>query len=832
MSLHAWPLGLNVLVTRARERVAVLTSIPRSEYVSLPALPDAKDPNGRYYLYAYLHVAESLKNAWAVEEQEASRGEPAFVWVEESRMPSAAARALGESLLSAHGIGSVVYWGNEGFLLDAALPHPVRTDEVAAGVLKDFSRYTQTSELGPVPVGHSSGPRLEAATHLEPSSLPPPRLGNRRDLESIGGSASRGLEAPNLRFPCLDVDLSFRNLSRKAARIIMSTKSTETKTKTKSTETSSLERGEAMTGAEILVSCMEREGVELIFAYPGGASMPIHQALTKSDQIRTVLPRHEQGGSFAAEGYARATGKVGVCMATSGPGATNLVTAIADAFLDSTPMVTITGQVPQTMIGRGAFQETDFFGMTLPVVKHSYLVTDINEIPRIVKEAFYIANTGRPGPVVIDMPKDVQESRAQPVYPNEINLRGYDPTRALDEVALNEVIGLIKEAKRPMIYCGGGIISAEAAGELKEFVERTGIPVASTIMGVGSFPESHNLSLKWLGMHGTVYANNAVNEADLLLALGVRFDDRVTGKVSEFAKHGTIVHIDIDNSEINKNKDVKLPILANIKEALARLNELLEKGGSKARVSGHDQFLDWYEKIAGWKKDFPLGYQDPDPKLIPPQYPLEQLYDLTKGDLIVTTGVGQHQMWAGQYYHYDHPRRFITSAGLGSMGYGYPAALGAKLAFPDMEVVDIDGDGSFLMNIQELATAKVEKIAAKAIILNNQHLGMVVQWEDLKYESNRAHTYLGDPNAAEDNIYPDYVTMCAGFGVTCERVTEREEVRPAIERMLAADEAYVLDIMVPYTEHVLPMIPGGMSYKDIITERIAEDFKGNVPSAL
>ncbi len=596
-----------------------------------------------------------------------------------------------------------------------------------------------------------------------------------------------------------------------------------------------LERGEVMTGAEVLVSCLEREGVEVMFAYPGGASMPIHQALTKSEQIRTVLPRHEQGGSFAAEGYARATGKVGVCMATSGPGATNLVTAIADAYLDSTPLVTITGQVPQFMIGRGAFQETDFFGMTLPVVKHSYLVTDINEIPRIVKEAFYIANSGRPGPVVIDMPKDVQEGKTQPVYPNEIHLRGYDPSRPLDEVALNEVIGLVKNAKRPMIYCGGGIISGQASAELKEFVERTGIPVASTIMGVGCFPESHDLSLKWLGMHGTVYANNAVNEADLLLALGVRFDDRVTGKVAEFAKHGTIVHIDIDNSEINKNKVVRLPILANIKEALARLNELLDQAGDQPRSSGHDAYPEWYAKIAKWKNDHPLTYEDPGEHLIPPQYAIEQLYEASKGDLIVTTGVGQHQMWAGQYYHFDEPHRFITSAGLGSMGYGYPAALGAKLAHPEKEVVDIDGDGSFLMNIQELATAKAEGIAAKALVLNNQHLGMVVQWEDLKYESNRAHTYLGKPDDRSD-IYPDYVKMCESFGVTCERVTDRKEVRPAIERMLASKEAYVLDVIVPYTEHVLPMIPGGMTYKDIITKRIGQGFNPSankhIPTAL
>ncbi|MBV9491179.1 MAG: acetolactate synthase large subunit, partial [Verrucomicrobia bacterium] len=339
------------------------------------------------------------------------------------------------------------------------------------------------------------------------------------------------------------------------------------------------QRGEMMNGAEILVAALEREGVEAIFAYPGGASMPIHQALTRSRKIRTILPRHEQGGAFAAEGYARATGKAGVCMATSGPGATNLVTGIADAYMDSVPLVAITGQVPQAMIGRGAFQETDVFGMTLPVVKHSYLVMDIQEIPRIVKEAFYIAQTGRPGPVVIDIPKNIQNQSTQPIFPSEVHLRGYQLPPKADAVALNEVIGLIKSARRPMIYSGGGIITANAGGELLEFAERAQIPVATTLMGIGGFPEDHPLSLKWLGMHGTVYANCAVNEADLLLALGVRFDDRVTGKVEKFAEHGTIVHIDIDFSELNKNKVVKLPIHSDIKYALSELNRLLRDGG-------------------------------------------------------------------------------------------------------------------------------------------------------------------------------------------------------------------------------------------------------------
>lgn len=571
-----------------------------------------------------------------------------------------------------------------------------------------------------------------------------------------------------------------------------------------------------MNGAEILVSCLEREGVEVVFAYPGGASMPIHQALTKSKKLRVILPRHEQGGVFAAEGYARATGKAGVCMATSGPGATNLVTGIADAYMDSIPLVAVTGQVNQDMIGRGAFQETDFFGMTLPVVKHSYLVWDIKDLPRIVKEAFFIAESGRPGPVLIDIPKNIQNQRAQPIYPKEINLRGYNPDIKADDVALNEMLGLIENAKNPIIYCGGGVISANASKDLAEFAERTQIPVTTTLMGIGTFPESHPLSLKWLGMHGTVYANNAANEADLLLAIGVRFDDRVTGKVEKFCEHGTIVHLDIDNSELNKNKFVRLPILSDLKYALTRLNGMLEKSGRKRVTKNYTRYPEWYEKIDGWKKSFPLKYKD-TPDAIQPQYVIELLHELTKGDAIITTGVGQHQMWAAQYYKFNNPRTFITSAGLGSMGIGYPAALGAKIACPDKQVVDIDGDGSFLMNVQELATAHVENIAAKAIILNNQHLGMVVQWEDRFYASNRGHTFLGDPNSPNE-IYPDYVQLIKGFGVKCERVLHKKDLKAALQRMLDADEPYVLDVMTPYTEHVLPMIPSGGTYKDIITE--------------
>src|SRR5580693_10375068 len=583
-------------------------------------------------------------------------------------------------------------------------------------------------------------------------------------------------------------------------------------------------RGETMNGAEILVAALERVGANVVFGIPGGAILPAYDPLLDSQAIRHILVRHEQGAGHAATGYAQATGRVGVCMATSGPGATNLVTGIADAFMDSIPIVAITGQVPQEMIGRGAFQETNFFGMTLPVVKHSYLVMDIHEIPRVVKEAFHIARTGRPGPVLIDIPKNIQNQVAQPVFPSELTLRGYQLPPKADPVALNEIIGLIKSAKRPMIYAGGGIISGNASDELLEFAERSQIPVATTLMGIGGFPEGHPLSLKWLGMHGTVYANCAVNESDLLLALGVRFDDRVTGKVEKFAEHGTIVHIDIDFAELNKNKVVKLPVLSDIKFALGELNRLLAAGGYQRRSTQFNLFPDWLEKIHGWKKRYPMDFKDTDEAILP-QHVIRLLYELTHGDAIIATGVGQHQMWAGQYYDFTHPRQFLTSAGLGAMGFGFPASLGAKVAFPDRQVIDIDGDGSFLMNVQELACAHVEGIAAKVIIINNQHLGMVVQWEDRFYNSNRGHTFLGDPRDRE-RIYPDYVELCRGFGVKCERVIEKKDLKAALQRMLDSDECYVLDVMTPFTEHVMPMIPSGKTYRDIIIDERHGKFEG------
>lgn len=592
-----------------------------------------------------------------------------------------------------------------------------------------------------------------------------------------------------------------------------------------------------MTGAEVLVSCLVREGVDVVFAYPGGASLPIHQALSRESRIRTVLPRHEQGGSFAAEGYGRVTGKPGVCISTSGPGATNMITAIADAYLDSTPLVAITAQVMTGLIGRGAFQETDVFGMTAPIVKHSYLVTDPNDIPRIVKEAFYIARTGRPGPVVIDMPKDCQEALIVPDFTRPMDLPGYHPIPLCPEKKLEKIIPLLLKAERPVIYAGGGIISGNASDELREFAQLARIPVATTLMGIGAYPETDELSLRWLGMHGAVYANNAVNEADLVIALGARFDDRVTGCVAEFCPNATIVHIDIDACEINKNKTVQFPIRSDVKQALGVLINSLKKLSPEQLKEMAESRLPWLEIIAHWKSECPFQYQD-RPGLIAPQYVIEELYRQSAAqDPIICTGVGQHQMFAAQFFKFDKPRHLATSGGLGSMGYGLPASMGAQIANPDKLVINIDGDGSFLMNVQELATIHIERLPIKCIIFNNQHLGMVVQWEDLKYDSNHAQSFLADPQVAYDPshktpeaIYPDFPVICRGFGVECERVVDKADLPAAIKRMLEAPGPYVLDVMVPGDVHVLPMIPGGMSYKDVILERIAGDGNGKKAS--
>jgi len=567
------------------------------------------------------------------------------------------------------------------------------------------------------------------------------------------------------------------------------------------------------------VQCLINHGVEVVFAYPGGASMPIHQALTRFEKkLRTILPRHEQGGGFAAEGYARSSGRVGVCVATSGPGATNFVTCLADAKMDSVPLVAITGQVGTPVIGTDAFQETPIVEISRAITKHHYLVTRTEDLPRIVKEAFYIATTGRPGPVIIDVPKDVQNREVVPDYDPPMNLPGYRPFRQASPAQLQGILQAIRQSSKPIIYAGGGIIASEAAPYLRAFTEKTGIPVALTVHGLGGMPSEHFLCLNMLGMHGTVYANYGINEADLLLALGVRFDDRVTGKVSEFAKHGKIVHVDIDPSEINKIKVAQLPIVADVKDVLRELVALIEADPQVYLGGRQNPFQEWLRQLEQWREAEPLRYQDRDDAIMP-QFAIERLWQIVQGrglldETIITTGVGQHQMWAAQYWKFTRPRQWLTSGGLGAMGFGLPAAIGAKAAHPGKTVVDIDGDGSLLMNIQELACAFCERLPVKVLLLNNQHLGMVVQWEDRFYDSNRAHTYLGA--GLDQKPYPDFVTLARGFRCEAQSISRKDDLDAALEEMLDSKAPYLLDVLVPYQEHVLPMIPSGRTVRDII----------------
>ncbi len=576
---------------------------------------------------------------------------------------------------------------------------------------------------------------------------------------------------------------------------------------------------EIVTGADAVVQSLINHGVDIIFAYPGGASMPLHQSLTRyKDKIRTILPRHEQGGGFAAQGLARSTGKPGVCMATSGPGATNLVTAIADAKMDSIPLIALTGQVKTPVIGTDAFQETPIVEVCRAITKHHYLVTDPEDIPRVMREAFHIATTGRPGPVLVDLPKDIQEAKIAPDYQVPMNLPGYRvETRVARPEQIAQFAAAIRRSKRPVIYAGGGVIHSGASGELAKLVEKTGIPVAMTVMGLGGFNSYHPLCLDMLGMHGSVYSNYAVNECDLLIALGARFDDRVTGKLQEFALHAKIVHVDVDPSEINKNKSAHIPIISDVRSALEQLNAIVEPP---------EDISEWVEQVAKWKEADPLTY-DHSYEGILPQHAISEISRLTKDrDAIVTVGVGQHQMWTAQFYRFQRPRTFLSSSGLGTMGFGLPSAMGVQAAHPDKLVIDIDGDGSFLMNIQELATCYCEKLPVKVLLLNNQHLGMVVQWEDRFHQGNRAHTYLGPVDNPEavgqgsglgpEQRYPDFVTLAKGFGCGGAHVQAKADLVDAIEEMIAYPGPFVLDVAVPYQEHVLPMIPAGMTVRDLI----------------
>ena len=543
-----------------------------------------------------------------------------------------------------------------------------------------------------------------------------------------------------------------------------------------------------MKGAKILIESLKREGVKVMFGYPGGSVLPIFDELYEAP-IRFILTRHEQAAAHAADGYARATGKVGVCIATSGPGATNLTTGIATSFMDSIPVVAITGQVKTPLIGNDAFQEADVTGITRPITKHNYLVKDVRNLSRIVREAFHIASTGRPGPVVIDIPVDVQTHETEFNWPEEVEIRSYKPTYFGHPGQIKKAARLIAKSKKPLIYAGGGIIISNAAAELKALAEKLNTPVTMTLLGLGGFPGTHPLSLGMLGMHGTAFANYAIMNADLVIAIGARFDDRVTGRLDAFAPHAKIIHIDIDPSSISKNVKVDIPIVGDAKHILAQLLEELNKIPDNK---------EWLAAIEQWKIKHPLTYKEGT--RIKPQYVIEQIYEATKGDAIIATEVGQNQMWAAQWYKYNKPRRLLSSGGLGTMGYGFPAAIGAKVGCPKRQVFDIAGDGSIQMNIQELATAVTDKIYVKVAILNNGYLGMVRQWQELFYKRRYSYTPLCNP---------DFVKLAQSYGAMGLRATKNEEVRGTIDKALSTDNVVFIDFQIEPEENVFPMVPAG-----------------------
>ena len=557
-----------------------------------------------------------------------------------------------------------------------------------------------------------------------------------------------------------------------------------------------------LTGAKILMRCLMEEGVDVIFGYPGGAVLDIYHELVKTE-IRHILVRHEQGAVHAADGYARASGKVGVCLVTSGPGATNTVTGIASAYMDSIPIVVFTGQVPTRLIGNDAFQEVDIVGITRPCTKHNYLVTKVEDLARIVKEAFYIARSGRPGPVLVDLPKDVmaQTTEYRPI--KEVRLKTYNPTYVPNVKQLERAVSLIKSSKRPMILAVGGVISSKASKELRELAERGQIPVASTLMGLGAFPASHSLWLGMIGMHGTYWANMSSAHCDLMIAVGVRFDDRVTGKTETFARQANIIHIDIDPTSIRKNIPVSVPVVGDCRITLEKLNRILEEEGFQPDRAHRES---WLAQIGAWKREKPLTYENGSH--IKPQYVVETLFRLTKGRAILTTEVGQNQMWTAQFYHFDHPNTFITSGGLGCMGFGLPAAIGAQVARPDALVVDVAGDGSIQMNIQELATAVQFKLPVKVVILNNGFLGMVRQWQELFYNKCYACT--------EMEHAPDFVKLAEAYGAAGFRATRTSEVEEVLKKGLEYPGPVLMDFWVEKEEKVYPMVPAGASITEML----------------
>lgn len=561
-----------------------------------------------------------------------------------------------------------------------------------------------------------------------------------------------------------------------------------------------------LSGAQILVQSLKDEGVEYIFGYPGGAVLHLYDALFQQENIKHILVRHEQGATHAADGYARATGKPGVVLVTSGPGATNAITGIATAYLDSIPLVVISGQVSLPVIGSDAFQEVDMIGISRPCVKHNFLVKDVNKLAETIKKAFYVATTGRPGPVVIDVPKDITDPRIKVPYkyPKKVSLRSYNPVVTGHKGQIKKAVDLLLTAERPIIYSGGGVILGEASQELTEFSQLLEYPVTNTLMGLGAYPATDKQFVGMLGMHGTYEANMAMHESDLIIAIGARFDDRVTGKLDMFCPYAKIIHIDVDPASISKTVKVDIPIVGEVKPVLEQMIELIKESKKKP----HKKALDaWWHQINQWRAVNCLDY-DRESRLIKPQYVIEQLYEVTKGDAYITSDVGQHQMWAAQYYRFDKPRRWINSGGLGTMGFGLPAAIGVKLAFPDADVACVTGEASIQMCIQELSTALQYKTPVKIINLNNRYMGMVRQWQEFSYESRYSHSYM-------DTI-PEFVKLAEAYGHVGMRIDKPEEVRPALEEAFALkDRTVFLDIITDRTENVYPMIEAGKGHHDM-----------------
>ena len=564
-----------------------------------------------------------------------------------------------------------------------------------------------------------------------------------------------------------------------------------------------------ITGAEIFIESLKREGVKHIFGYPGGVVLGIFDFLYDDKDIQLILTRHEQGAVHAADGYARSTGKPGVVLVTSGPGATNTVTGIATASMDSIPLIVFSGQVPTMLIGNDAFQEADIVGISRPCTKYNFLAKDVKELSKIVREAFYIATSGRPGPVLIDLPKDVTAGKAEFTWP-EVKIRSYNPTYEGNKWMITQAAHLIAKSKRAVIIAGGGVILSGGSKELRELAEFTDIPVTMTLMGLGSFPGTHKLSLGMPGMHGTYYANKAIQESDLLIAIGMRFDDRVTGKIDAFAPHAKIIHIDIDPTSIRKNVRVDVPIVGDVKRVLTVLNKVLKE---EVKEQWDEARRIWLKQIDAWKRERPLTYTYSD-EVIKPQFVVEKIYELTKGDAIITTEVGQNQMWTAQFYKFDKPRTLLTSGGLGTMGYGFPAAIGAQLAHPNKLVIDIAGDGSIQMNIQELATAGINKLPVKVAILNNHYLGMVRQWQELFYNERYSYTHL--------EVVPDFVKVAEAYGVVGLRATKPSEVEPVLKEAFKIKKTVFMDFIVHWKEKVYPMVPAGAAIDQMLFEEPKE----------